>query len=76
MARELAVSKATVQRVWSQNEIKPHLTRVFKLSADPDFEAKFWDVIGLYLNPPEQAVLAFCSLRDVFSAQRERKRGK
>jgi len=42
-----------VQRVWSENEIKPHLTRVFKLSTDPDFEAKFWDVIGLYLNPPE-----------------------
>ena len=45
MAREFGVSKATVQRVWSQNEIKPHLTRVFKLSSDPDFEAKFWDVI-------------------------------
>src|SRR6201981_936690 len=42
MARELGVSKATVQRVWSDNEIKPHLTRVFKLSTDPDFEAKFW----------------------------------
>ena len=54
MARELGVSKATVQRVWSENEIKPHLTRVFKLSSDPDFEAKFWDVIGLYLNPPER----------------------
>src|SRR6201998_1286479 len=42
MARELGVSKATVQRFWSENEIKPHLTRVFKLSTDPDFEAKFW----------------------------------
>src|SRR5215467_2873516 len=57
MACELGVSKATVQRVWSENEIKPHLTRVFKLSADRDFEAKFWDVIGLYLNPPQQAVV-------------------
>ena len=57
MAREFGVSKATVQRVWSQNEIKPHLTRVFKLSSDPNFEVKFWDVIGLYLNPPEQAVV-------------------
>ena len=37
MARELGVSKATVQRVWSENEIKPHRTRVFKLSSDPDF---------------------------------------
>jgi hypothetical protein len=60
MARELGVSKATVQRVWSENEIKPHLTRVFKLSSDPDFEAKFWDVIGLYLSPPEQAVVLCC----------------
>jgi hypothetical protein len=41
MARELRVSKATVLLVWSENEIKPHLTRVVKLSTDPDFEAKF-----------------------------------
>jgi hypothetical protein len=54
MASALGVSKATVQRVWSHNKIKPHLTRVFKLSTDPDFEAKFWDVIGLYLNPSER----------------------
>jgi transposase len=47
MARELGVSK-------------PHLTRAFKLSSDPDFEAKFWDVIGLYLNPPERAVVLCC----------------
>jgi hypothetical protein len=41
MASALGVSKATVQRVGSHNKIKPHLTRVFKLSTDPDFEAKF-----------------------------------
>jgi hypothetical protein len=41
MARELRVSKATVLLVCSENEIKPHLTRVVKLSTDPDFEAKF-----------------------------------
>jgi hypothetical protein len=69
MAREFGVSKATVQRVWSQNEIKPHLTRVFKLSSDPDFEAKFWDVIGLYLNPPEQAVV-LCEVFNVFKEHR------
>jgi hypothetical protein len=45
MASAPGVSKATVQRVWSHNKIKPHLTRVFKLSTDPDFEAKFWDVM-------------------------------
>jgi SMC interacting uncharacterized protein involved in chromosome segregation len=44
MARHLGVSKATVQRVWSINDIKPHRTRIFKLSCDEKFEAKFWDV--------------------------------
>jgi transposase len=68
MARELGVSKATVQRVWSENEIKPHLTRVFKLSTDPDFEAKFWDVIRLYLNPPEQAVVLCCDEKSQIQA--------
>ena len=68
MARELGVSKATVQRIWSENEIKPHLTRVFKLSSDPDFEAKFWDVIGLYLNPPEQAVVLCCDEKSQIQA--------
>ena len=60
--------QATVQRVWSQNEIKPHLTRVFKLSSDPNFEAKFWDVIGLYLNPPEQAVVLCCDEKSQIQA--------
>jgi len=68
MARELGVSKATVQRVWSENEIKPHATRVFKLSTDPDFEAKFWDVIGLYLNAPEQAVVLCCDEKSQIQA--------
>ena len=60
MARHLGVSKATVQRVWSTHEIKPHRTRIFKLSCDEQFEAKFWDVIGVYLNPPDNAVVLCC----------------
>ena len=52
----LGISKATVQRVWSTNDIKPHRTRIFKLSCDEQFEAKFWDVIGVYLDPPDNAV--------------------
>jgi hypothetical protein len=60
MARHLGVSKATVQRVWSTNDIKPHQTRIFKLSCDEQFEAKFWDVIGVYLNPPDNAVVLCC----------------
>src|SRR3954452_11563739 len=60
MAREANVSPATVQRLWASNDIKPHLTRTFKLSTDPDFEPKFWDVIGLYLNPPAKALVLCC----------------
>src|SRR5216684_3533054 len=60
MAREADVSPATVQRLWSSNDIKPHLMRTFKLSTDPDFEPKFWDVIGLYLHPPAKALVLCC----------------
>lgn len=60
MARHAGVSKATVQRVWADNDIKPHVTRLFKLSRDKNFESKFWDVIGLYLNPPDKAVVLCC----------------
>jgi transposase len=60
MAREADVSPSTVQRLWSSNDIKPHLTRTFKLSNDPQFEPKFWDVIGLYLHPPAKALVLCC----------------
>jgi transposase len=60
MAQHQGVSKATVHRLWVQNDLKPHRTKVFKLSSDPDFEAKFWDVIGLYLDPPERALVLCC----------------
>lgn len=60
MARHAGLSKATVQRLWKANDLKPHLTRTFKVSNDPQFEAKFWDVIGLYLDPPTQAVVLCC----------------
>lgn len=59
MAKELGISNYHVSKVWQANGIKPHLTKTFKLSKDPNFEEKFWDVIGLYLNPPEKA-LVFC----------------
>jgi transposase len=60
MAQELGVSKDTVQRLWSANAIKPHLVQTYKLSSDPQFEAKFWDVIGLYLDPPDRALVLCC----------------
>lgn len=60
MAQAQKVSPSTVQRLWASNDIKPHLTRTFKISKDPRFEEKFWDVIGLYLNPPDKALVLCC----------------
>lgn len=60
MARVAGISPASVQRIWAANDIKPHLTRTFKLSNDPQFEEKFWDVIGLYLAPPDKALVLCC----------------
>ncbi len=59
MAKICGVSKASVQRVWHANGLKPHLIKTFKLSHDPDFIEKLEDVVGLYLNPPDHA-LVFC----------------
>ena len=60
MARAAAISPASVQRLWAASDIKPHLSRTFKLSNDKRFEEKFWDVIGLYLNPPDKALVLCC----------------
>jgi transposase len=57
MAKQVGVSPATVQRIWSGRGLKPHLVNTFKLSNDPAFEEKLIDVVGLYLNPPEDAVV-------------------
>ncbi len=57
MAETVGVSRSTVQRIWSGNGLKPHLIRSFKLSSDPNFEEKLIDVVGLYLNPPEKAMV-------------------
>jgi transposase len=59
MAKASGVSKASVQRIWQANGLKPHLIRTFKLSNDPQFLEKLEDVVGLYMNPPEHA-LVFC----------------
>ncbi len=57
MATAAGVSPATVQRVWSSRGLKPHLVKTFKLSNDPHFDDKLIDVVGLYLNPPDKAVV-------------------
>jgi transposase len=60
MAKAANMSHSTVQRLWHANDLKPHQTKVFKVSNDPHFEDKFWDVIGLYLNPPDKALILCC----------------
>src|SRR3979490_1442547 len=57
MAKAAGVSPATVQRVWSARGLKPHLVKTFKLSNDKRFDEKLIDVVGLYLNPPDRAVV-------------------
>jgi transposase len=57
MAKAQGVSPATVQRIWSARDLKPHKVKTFKLSNDKRFEEKLVDVVGLYLDPPEQAVV-------------------
>lgn len=57
MATTSGMSKSTVNNVWRSHNLKPHLTKTFKLSRDPRFLEKLTDVIGLYLNPPEKAIV-------------------
>jgi len=57
MAKRAGVSSSTVQRIWSARGLKPHRVQTFKLSNDPRFEEKLVDVVGLYLNPPENAIV-------------------
>jgi transposase len=57
MAQEQKTSKATVNRLWQMHNIKPQLSRTFKLSRDAKFLEKLTDVVGLYLNPPQKAVV-------------------
>lgn len=59
MARAQGVSEKTIRNIWHQHGLQPHRVTRFKLSKDPHFVAKLRDVIGLYLNPPEKAVV-FC----------------
>ena len=57
MAAEQEISKSTVSRIWRSHNIKPHRTQTFKLSRDPRFLQKLTDVVGLYLNPPDNAIV-------------------
>lgn len=57
MAEAQGVSEATVRRIWDAHGLRPHRVRTFKLSRDPEFVEKLRDVVGLYLNPPDKALV-------------------
>jgi len=68
MAKAVGVSKATVSRIWRANGLKPHLSKTFKVSNDPRFAEKLRDVVGLYLNPPEHALVLSCDEKSQIQA--------
>lgn len=57
MAEKSGLSKSTIGRIWKAFGLKPHLEDGFKLSTDPLFTEKIYDIVGLYLHPPESAVV-------------------
>jgi len=57
MAAAQGISKSRVSRIWRSHNLKPHRSKTFKLSRDPRFLEKLTDVVGLYLNPPDQAMV-------------------
>ena len=60
MAKEVGISRHSVHQIWKKNNLKPHLVKTFKISKDPNFRKKFWDVIALYLDPPDKALVLCC----------------
>jgi transposase len=57
MAVAQKVSAATVQRIWKKHKLQPHRVEVFKFSNDPQFARKVRDIVGLYVNPPDKAIV-------------------
>src|ERR1700722_7464833 len=57
MAREVGISEASVRRIWHAHGLKPHLVKTFKISRDPEFADKLEAIVGLYLNPPQRAIV-------------------
>ena len=68
MARDQGVSEATVRRVWREHGLKPHRVKSFKLSNDKHFVEKLHDIVGLYLNPPEHALVLSCDEKSQIQA--------
>src|SRR6516164_5843992 len=57
LAKHMGLSRTIVHRVWQRHDVQPHRVERFKLSNDPQFEAKVRDIVGLYLNPPDRALV-------------------
>ena len=68
MARAAGISDSAVRRIWKAHGLKPHLSRTFKLSNDKRFVEKLEDVVGLYLNPPEHALVLSCDEKSQIQA--------
>jgi transposase len=68
LSKELGFSRSLVHRVWQGSSLKPHLSRTFKLSNDKQFVEKLVDVVGLYLNPPEHAMVLSCDEKSQIQA--------
>jgi hypothetical protein len=68
MAKAAGVSPSSVGRIWAAHGLKPHRVKGFKLSNDNRFEEKFEDIVGLYLSPPEHAVVLSCDEKSPIQA--------
>jgi transposase len=68
MAKESGLSDSTIGRIWREHGLKPHLIETFKLSKDPAFVEKLKDIVGLYLQPPEHAIVLACDEKSQIQA--------
>lgn len=68
MATAMGISEASVRRIWHAHGLKPHLVETFKLSNDPQFAEKLEVIVGLYLNPPEHALVLCCDEKSQIQA--------
>jgi transposase len=68
MAQACGLSEASVRRIWHKHGLKPHLMRTFKVSNDPQFAEKLDTIVGLYLNPPEHALVLCCDEKSQIQA--------
>ncbi|MCX6592348.1 MAG: IS630 family transposase [Acidobacteria bacterium] len=68
MAAQVGISEASVRRIWKSHGLKPHLVETFKVSNDPEFAEKLEVIVGLYLNPPEHALVLCCDEKSQIQA--------